>query len=277
VQTDGFIDARRFSIGVEGKPGTRQAMPIANMAWHRNGFFWDGRAPLLRDQALRPIQDPLEMNETLANVEAILRTSTSYLDQFTRAFGNDMVTSERIALALEQFMLTLISTRAKFDSVMQATATYTAAEQRGRDLFFKEFDPISASTGGECFHCHGGPNFTNDRYMNNGLDTDAEFTDGGRFLVTNNPRDRAKFKTPSLRNVALTAPYMHDGRFTTLEEAVQHYNTSVKQSSTAKFILQYNLQLGGLRLTDQDVQDIVAFLHTLTDEAFIRDQEFARP
>lgn len=277
IQADGFSDKRRFSIGVEGKPGTRQAMTIANMAWHRDGFFWDGRAPRLRDQALRPIQDPLEMNETLENVEKKLRESSTYRDQFTRAFGNDSVTSERISLALEQFMFTIISGRSKFDSVLAEKATFTAAEQRGHDLFFREFDPITNTVGGECFHCHGGPNFTNDRYMNNGLDTDDEFTDGGRFQVTNNPRDRAKFKTPSLRNIALTAPYMHDGRFTTLEEVVRHYNTGVKQSSTVEFLLQYNLQPGGLRMTDQDVQDIVAFLHTLTDHEYVREQEYARP
>jgi cytochrome c peroxidase len=276
-QKDGFSDMRQFSIGVEGLPGKRQAMPVMNLAWHLNGLFWDGRAPLVRDQALKPIQDPLEMNETLPNAVTKLSTDKRYTDQFIRAFGDTAVTSERMALALEQFMLTMVSNNSKYDKWKNGTATLTDSEERGRVLFFTEFDPFGSESGAECFHCHGGFNFTNDEYMNNGLDADAEQTDEGRQKVTGNPMDKARFKVPSLRNIALTAPYMHNGRFTTLEEVIDHYDTGVKQSVTMDELLQYNVQPGGLQLPAQDKADLVAFLKTLTDETFLNNAAYKSP
>ncbi len=172
-QKDAFSDIRQFSIGVEGLPGKRQAMAVMNLAWHRNGLFWDGRAPKIRDQALKPIQDPLEMNETLPNVVAKLSADKKYTDQFIRAFGDATVTSERVSLALEQFMLTMVSGNAKYDRFLRGQATLTDSGKRGKDLFFSEFDPFGSEKGAECFHCHAGHNFTNDEFMNNGLDTDA--------------------------------------------------------------------------------------------------------
>lgn len=272
-QKDGFSDIRRFSIGVENLPGKRQAMPIVNLAWHKRGFFWDGRAASLREQSLKPIQDPLEMNETLGNVVTKISSSSSYKDQFIRAFGTDSVSSYRISLALEQFMFTMVSGNSKYDKVLRGLATLTPEEENGRKLFFTENDV----KGAECFHCHGGFNFTNDRYMNNGLDEEANFTDLGRFTVTNNPRDRATFKVPSLRNIAVTAPYMHDGRITTLEEVVKHYNQGVKQSSTVDPALHFNLEPGGLNLSSQAQADIIAFLKTLTDETYLNNSAFTAP
>jgi len=276
-QQDAFSDIRRFSIGVEELPGKRQAMPVMNLAWHQNGLFWDGRSPKVRDQALRPIQDPLEMNETLFNAVAKLSAEKKYTDQFIRAFGDATVTPERMGLAMEQFMLTMVSNNSKYDQYLRGTTTLSAAEERGRVLFFSEFDPVGSGRGAECFHCHAGHNFTNDEFMNNGLDTDASMTDEGRQKVTNNPGDRGKFKTPSLRNIALTPPYMHDGRFATLEEVLDHYNTGVKNSSTIEFILQYNLQPGGLQLTELEKADLIAFLGTLTDTDFLINAAFQSP
>ena len=277
VQKDAFTDIRRFSVGVEGLDGKRQAMVVMNLAYHKNGMFWDGRAPLVRDQALLPIQDPLEMNETLDNVIAKLSASKTYTDQFIRAFGDSEVTEERLGLAMEQFMLTMISNNSKYDKYLRGEATLTDAEERGRSLFFTEFDPTGNERGAECFHCHAGHNFTNDAFMNNGLDTDAEMQDDGHATVTMDPADRAKFKVPSLRNIALTPPYMHDGRFATLEEVMDHYNTGAKQSSTVEFLMQYNLQPGGLGLTQQEKEDIIAFIHTLTDTDFINNPVFSKP
>ncbi len=270
LQKDAFSDLRQFSIGVEGKPGKRQAMGVFNMAWQRpgpqRGFFWDGRAPRLRDQALMPIQDELEMNETLENCVTKLSDSKTYRDQFIRAFGDDTVTTDRMGLAMEQFMNTLVAGNNKHDRVLRGTETFTMEEQRGRDLFFGEVDPFSGKVGAECFHCHGGPNMTNDQYMNNGLDTDAEFTDLGRFNVSKQARDRARFRVTSLRNIDLTPPYMHDGRFETLEEVIDHYNTGAKNSATVEAdLMQYNLRPGGLGLSAMDKQDLIAFLKTLTD------------
>ncbi|MFN0035102.1 MAG: cytochrome-c peroxidase [Saprospiraceae bacterium] len=276
-QQDAFSDIRQFSIGVEELPGKRQAMAVMNLAWHQNGLYWDGRAPRVRDQALKPIQDPLEMNETLPNVVAKLSAEKKYTDQFIRAFGDAAVSSERVGLALEQFMLTMVSSNSKYDQHLRGTATLTAAEEHGRKLFFTEFDPSGLNRGAECFHCHAGHNFTNDEFMNNGLDTDASITDEGRKKVTNDSADRGRFKVPSLRNIALTPPYMHDGRFGTLEEVIDHYDHGAKNSSTIEFILQYNLQPGGLGLTVQEKADLVAFLKTLTDPEFLTNAAFAKP
>lgn len=277
VQKDGFSDLNQFSKGVEGKFGGRQAMPVFNMAWHNNGFFWDGRAPKLRDQALKPIQDPLEMNEKLENVIAKLGSSQKYIDQFKRAFVNGTIDDKNISLALEQFMFSIVSYQSKYDQFKDGKATLTDSEERGRQLFFTEFDPSGKVKGAECFHCHAGPNFTNDEYMNNGLDNDANFKDLGRAKVTLSNEDNAKFLTPSLRNIELTGPYMHDGRFQTLEQVVDHYNEHVKGSSTVDILLQYNLQPGGLKLSTQDKADLVSFLKTLTDYSFSSNTSYSNP
>ncbi|MBN8682480.1 MAG: c-type cytochrome [Chitinophagales bacterium] len=276
-QADGFSDSLQFSIGVEKLKGKRQAMPVMNLAWHKNGMFWDGRSALARDQALKPIQDPLEMNESLANVVAKLSAEKKYTDQFIRAFGDPAVTAERIALAIEQFEFTMISNNSKYDQFKRGELALSSSEERGRQLFFTEFDPSGVKKGAECFHCHATFNFTNDEYMNNGLDADAEQKDEGRMKVTLDAADKAKFKTPTLRNIARTAPYMHDGRFQTLEQVVDFYNTGVKPSSTVEFLMQYNLQPGGLGLSAQDKADLVAFLKTLTDNEFLSNPAFKSP
>jgi cytochrome c peroxidase len=150
------------------------------------------------------------------------------------------------------------------------------SEERGRQLFFREFDPTGKVKGAECFHCHAAPFFTNDRFMNNGLDGDASFVDFGRERVTGLATDRAKFKVPTLRNIARTAPYMHDGRFGTLEDVVHFYNTGVTKSSTVDPLMQFNLK-PGLNLSVQDEQDLVAYLKTLTDETFLTNPLFRMP
>ncbi|HEX5112068.1 MAG TPA: cytochrome c peroxidase [Saprospiraceae bacterium] len=276
-QVDGFSDERKFSIGVSGLEGRRQAMPLFNLAWHQFGFFWDGRAPTLRDQALRPIQDTLEMNESLANVIAKLKDDQKYKDQFIRAFGDDNITAERIGLAIEQFEITLISNRSKYDDYLAGNVQLSESEERGRILFFSEFNPNTGAKGAECFHCHVGDNFSMHTYLNNGLDSEARFTDLGRYEITGNEEQRARFKLPSLRNVALTAPYMHDGRFQTLKEVVEHYNSGVLYSGTLDESMDHNLLPDGLQLSEQDKADIVAFLKTLTDLEFIKDERFSEP
>lgn len=276
LQEDGFSDARQFSLGVDELPGKRQAMAVFNMAWHNNGFFWDGRAPLLRDQALMPIQDPLEMNETLDNVMVKLNQEKDYRFQFAKAFKDPEITEEKMALAMEAFMFTIVSNHSKFDQFLLGEYVFTETEQRGFDLFFTEFDPNGSEKGGECFHCHAGVNFTNNKYMNNGLDTDDQFEDEGYYATTENPADMARFKVPSLRNIANTAPYMHDGRFETLEEVLEHYNTGVQESSTIDDIMQFNLD-PGLQLTEQDKADLVAFMKTLSDDTFLNNPDYSDP
>lgn len=280
-QENAFSDIRQFSLGVKGLPGHRQAMAIFNMAWNSNNFFWDGRATLLRDQALMPIEDTLEMNETLPNVVKKLQASTLYPPQFKRAFGTEIITAKLMSLAMEQFMNTIVSHNSRFDQFDAGTGSFTSLEQRGRYLFFTEYNPnFPSASGADCVHCHGsghkGVNYENDRYMNNGLDTDASITDKGRELVTNNPTDRGKFKVPSLRNVELTPPYMHDGRFNTLEEVIEHYNL-VKPSSNLDAAFAQQLPNGGLNLSEIDKAALLAFLKTLTDTDLTNNPAYSDP
>ncbi|MFN8281259.1 MAG: cytochrome c peroxidase [Saprospiraceae bacterium] len=276
-QQHAFSDSLRFSIGVEKMQGKRQAMAVMNLAWHKNGMFWDGRAASVHEQALKPIQDPLEMNEKLQNVVNKIQSEKKYREQFIRAFGNDSVSSEKIALAIEQFEFAMITNNSKYDQWKRGENALSPEEERGRKLFFTENDPQRNLRGAECFHCHGGFNFTNDEFMNNGLDAESNQSDPGRLNVTMSPSDKAKFKTPSLRNVALSAPYMHDGRFQSLEQVIDHYNAGVKNSPTVEFILQNNLLPGGLKLTDQEKSDLVAFLKTLTDQEFLQNPNYKSP
>ena len=271
-----FTDPDAFSTGVRGELGGRNSMALLNMMWHKKGFFWDGRAPLLRDQALMPIQDELEMDETLENVVAKLEEKPEYKQQFGKAFGDESITTERMGLAMEQFGMTLISGNSKYDKVQLGEATFTDSEQRGHDLFFGEHSPSEPGKGADCFHCHGGALFTNGDFMNNGLDTDANFKDMGLYKVTENEADKAKFKVPSMRNVALTAPFMHDSRFETLEEVIKHYNEGAVTSSTLDPNMDAIVE-EGLSLSEQDIADLIAFLHTLTDEDFINNTEFENP
>jgi cytochrome c peroxidase len=264
-QSKAFTDGQRSSRGEGGQTGRRNAMPLANLAWARE-FFWDGRAASLREQVLLPIQDQHEMNETLARVARKLKADREYPAQFAAAFGTPEISSEHVALALEQFLLTLVSQESKFDRAARKLAALTAQEQRGLQLFVTEHDPARGLRGADCFHCHGGNLFSNHQFMNNGLAESAG--DVGRQEVTSLERDRGKFKVPSLRNVALTAPYMHDGRFATLEEVVEHYNGPMRRSRTLDPNLAKHPE-AGLGLGAEDKAALVAFLKTLTDEQFV--------
>lgn len=275
-QKHGFSDKNQFSKGVDGLFGKRQAMPVFNLAWHANGFFWDGRAITLREQSLKPIQDVLEMNETLDNVISKLSGQKLYRDQFLRAFGTSEINSFKISLALEQFMLSIVSHDSKYDKFLKGQTALSESEERGRKLFFKEYNPFfPGNSGADCAHCHIGPNFENNEYMNNGLDSEEGITDTGRFKVTGQPSDKAAFKVPSLRNVEFTAPYMHDGRFTTLEAVIDHYNSNVKMSSSVSPLIIPTIGKG-LGLSDQQKEDLVNFLKTLSDPTFLTNTAYSK-
>ena len=283
-----FTDGRRVARGTEGKLGTRNSMPLFNLAWKKE-FFWDGRAKSLREQVLQPIQNPIEMHQSLTNLAAKLsaigraglpvspdarqRVPTGdYPALFEAAFGSPEITAEKIALALENYLLTLTSFDSKFDRVLRGEEKFTDEEQRGFELFSTEYDPRRQQYGADCFHCHGGPLFQSQAFANNG--SDSEFRDPGRELVTGKASDRGKFAVPSLRNVALTAPYMHDGRFPTLESVIEHYSTGISRSAT----LDPNLAKhpdGGVPLSPEDKRAIVAFLNALTDKKFLSAANFA--
>lgn len=277
LQENAFSDTNRFSSGVNGLNGTRQSMAIFNMAWNNNEFFWDGRAHLLRDQTLMPIEDPLEMAETLANVIKKLKKDPDYVQEFEVVFGSSGINAFNISLALEQFLHSIVSNNSRYDQYLRNEISLSPSELAGRELFFRSYNPDSPSTPfANCSQCHSGPNFENDSYMNNGLDFEMDITDLGRAKVTNSIYDIGKFKVPTLRNIALTPPYMHDGRFSTLEETINHYSEGIKASPTASPTLLSVAQLGPL-LNEQQKVDLIAFLHTLTDNKLITDPKYSDP
>jgi cytochrome c peroxidase len=264
---ESFADSRRFSVGALGDLGRRNSMPLVNLAWGKS-FFWDGRARTLREQVLMPVEDVHEMAETMDNVVSKLMKPEPSLageQDFAAAFGSPGITPDRIARALEQFLLTLISQDSRFDQAVRKVAELTEQEKRGLQLFVTEHDPKRGLLGADCFHCHGGTLFTDHQFHHNGLDLTAD--DLGRMIVSGKEEDRGKFKVPTLRNIAVTGPYMHDGRFQTLEEVVEHYSSGVKRVPN----LDPNLAkhpTEGLNLSAEDKRALVAFLKTLTDESF---------
>ncbi|PAW70462.1 MAG: hypothetical protein B9S35_15140 [Opitutia bacterium Tous-C5TDCM] len=263
----GLSDPRPVSAGEQGRTGRRNAMPLFNLAW-KPSFFWDGRTTSLREQVLDPIEDHRELDEDLSKVVKKLEADPLYRTRFSEAFGSDGISADRMAVALETFLLSLVSHDSKFDRAQRGEAALTDLEQRGFELFMTEREPRSGQFGGDCFHCHGGTLFTDHQFRNNGLLIDA--ADPGRGEVTGLALDQGTFSTPSLRNVALTAPYMHDGRFATLEEVVDHYSVGIRRTKT----LDPNLAKhpdGGLGLSEEEKTALVAFLRALTDDRFAKE------
>ncbi|MBL7982518.1 MAG: cytochrome-c peroxidase [Flavobacteriales bacterium] len=270
----------QFSVGIDGIAGNRNSMVLQNLGWE-SSFFWDGRAATLEQQVLEPVENPIEMHETWPNALAKLLADEVYPTLFLRAFGTEGVTKERAAMAMSQFLRTMISGDSKFDKFQRGEELLTIDEQLGFQLTLLEGGlppavPLGQG-GADCFHCHphGGGRFTDGILRNNGLDPQAAWTDLGLYDVTGLPSDRAKFKTPSLRNVALSAPYMHDGRFQTLEQVIEHYNSGGHPSPTIDPNMKFTT--GGLQLTPEKKVQLIAFLHTLTDTAFVNNPAFHDP
>ena len=275
----GFSDPRQFSVGFEGGRTGRNSMGLINARYYlRRHFFWDERANTLEDQVLQPIQNPVEMGMTLAGLETRLAAEPFYATLFTQAFGSTEVTSRRISLALAQFVRSIISTNSKYDAgVANGFANFTPQENLGRDIFLGR---VGRAT---CVNCHGSDNFVpGDRIHNNGLEN--PYRDKGVGEVTGRPEDEGLFKVPSLRNIELTAPYMHDGRFQTLEQVVEFYNSGVVNHPNLSGPLRARPQPsrppGGalrLNLSNQEKAALVSFLKTLTDRSITTDQRFSDP
>lgn len=259
-----FGDDVDLSRGFNGRLGKRNSQPLFNLAW-KDHFFRDGRVGTLREQVLEPIQNHLEMAASLRRVLFNLNRNESYRRDFAKAYGPGPITAHTLALALENFLLGIVSTDSRYDRVKAGTEEFTPLEKRGHDLFFTP----RPSGGAGCFQCHGGPEFTDHRFRNNGLKPASDLNDQGRFEVTGKEKDRLLFATPTLRNIALTAPYMHDGRFTKLPEAVAHYASPLHQSAT----LDPQLPPEGLGLAEKEQEALVAFLETLTDPRFVDSEE----
>ena len=256
-----FSDGQATSAGVDGIRGTRSSMPLFNLAWSP-AYAWDGAKPRIRDQVRAAMTNPIEMKADLTVVVAELNRDAGLRDKFAAAFGSPDITADRVDLALEQFLLTLIAADSTFDRSLRGAAELTEEEKVGFALFVTEYDPARGRRGADCFHCHGGALFTDFGLRSNGLDLVS--ADGGRALVTGKKTDAGKFKTPSLRNVAVTAPYMHDGRLATLEDVIAHYDHGVKRAATLDPNLAKHPAVG-LALTAGEQRALVAFLRTLTD------------
>lgn len=267
-QENGFSDPRPKSIGIDGSVGTRNAMALINLGWNQFGFFWDGRAATLEDLVFQPVTNPIEMNTTWPEVEAKLNASEEYVQLFQKAFNVQRIDSVHVSKAISQFLRTLMSGNSKFDKwYNQQVASLSDQELRGFVLYTTE--------QADCFHCHGlGGLITDNKYHNNGLDTD--FPDSGRAEVTGNQGDVGKFRTPTLRNIELTAPYMHDGRFFTLEEVIEHYSEHILVSPTLDPLMEL-VGEGGAHLTPDEKADLIAFLKTFTDTDFATNAEFSDP
>lgn len=287
-QAKAFTDGKALSVGVSGVPLARSAMSLANLMWGPRNFFWDGRAESLAHQALQPIQDPDEMGETLEGVLEKLGSSPDYPERFEAAFGTREITPERLAKALASFVRTLVSSNSKYDEYLRGEVELSEQEMFGRRLFSTHPDAKIGLRGANCGDCHsqfltGGFDTALDGFTNNGLDTEEELEEG-LAGVTGLAHDRGKFKVPTLRNIALTAPYMHDGRFDTLDEVLDHYNGQIKESSTLDPLMRE--ASNGLReptdppallLTNEEKEAVIAFLHTLTDYEFISNAKFSDP
>ena len=263
-----FSDNRVKSLGVNNLEGDRHSMPLFNMAWNYNErFFWDGRIFSIEHQAKEPVVNDKEMASEWDDVIVKIKAHEEYPSLFQQAFPSEEITKETVTKAIAQFERTLISSNSKFDRYLLGQETLTPEEQNGFNVFMDE-------AKGDCFHCHGSDNnplWTDNDFHNNGLD--ATFSDLGLGAFTGDPNDNGKFKTPSLRNLAYTAPYMHDGRFNTIEEVINHYSEGLQNSPTIDPLMK-KVDQGGVQLSAQDKADLKAFLLTLSDPSFIANPNF---
>lgn len=261
----GFSDPDQFSEGVYQQFGDRQAMACINLGYNVE-FFWDGRSETLEDQVLQPVINPIEMHESWTNVVSKLSDDIEYRRMFYHAFGTSAIDSLLAAKAMAQFLRTMVSGNSRYDQFLRGEVALTGDELAGLNIFNTEI--------GDCFHCHGGIFFSSQDYHNNGLD--ETHTDLGRADHTNNPNDIGKFKAPTLRNIEYTAPYMHDGRFATLDDVINHYSTGVVWSPTIDPNMK-KVNDGGLLLNPQQKAQLKAFLLTLSDPEFINNPDFQDP
>jgi cytochrome c peroxidase len=266
-QADGFSDTNALSVGFLGGLTGRNSMGLANAKYYDNGrFFWDERAASLEGQVLLPIQDAVEMGLTLEELEIKLQDDDYYKVLFRRAFGDETISRQRISFALAQFIRSMVSFESKYDAGLAQTnnpranfPNYTQSENIGKNLFF--------SNRTRCSDCHDTNSFVGDEARNNGLDA----------FITDDGVNRGEFKVPSLRNIELTGPFMHDGRFSTLAEVIEHYNSGVQNNQNLDGRLRVRNGVRRLNLSNQEKQALVDFLNTLTDQNFINDEKYSNP
>lgn len=280
---NGFSDSAPLSIGFDGGTTGRHSMTLINARWYQRGrFFWDERALTLEEQVLMPFQDPVEMGLTLTELENIVSQQSYYPDLFLNAFGDTNVTTDRISKALAQFVRSIVSYSSKYDvgraqvsGIGANFPNFTSEENLGKQLFMQTIP----NGGGACFGCHTTEAFVsaNPGPQNNGLDLTT--TDqGAGTTFPNNPIFESRFKTSTLRNIELTAPYMHDGRFATLEEVVEHYNSGIQAHPTlSPALTDANGDPVQLNFTATEKAALVAFMKTLTDSTLVNNPKYSDP
>lgn len=282
----GFTDNLAVSTGIDGIAGTRSAMSLVNIGLvqptftNTDGlFFWDGKVRTLEEQALLPIEDPIELHNEWPTVIKELKESDLYKEKFRKAFGvanTEEITKELAAKAIAQFERSLLSYQSKFDRWEAGLTVFTDEEREGFSKFI-DSDEIPFSNQLECSHCHALPTTTSNDFENNALQPAAtlmDFVDIGRGRVTGRAQDNGKMRIPTLRNIALSAPYMHDGRFATLEEVVDHYMSGGHFSPNVSPFVH---DISAKAYTEQDKIDMLAFLNALTDTTFINDPKIQNP
>jgi cytochrome c peroxidase len=271
VQKHAFVDPNRASRGFEGKLTDRHAMNLVNLRYHpRARFFWDERGGNLEEMVLLPVESRIEMGQEPGRLPAVLAGDAHYPELFRQAFGDVAITRDRIARGLAQFLRSMVSYQSKYDegragarSAVEDFANYTVQENRGKALFLRN-----------CSVCHmpdQEAHFVMVAPANTGLDEDTRHADGGVGDITLNPREMGQFKSPSLRNVEVTMPYMHDGRLSTLDAVLEHYSNGGKKHPNK------DVRVQPLNFTNSEKAAIVAFLKTLTDQTFLTDPKFSDP
>ncbi|MEN4759337.1 cytochrome c peroxidase [Chryseobacterium sp. C39-AII1] len=263
IQENAFTHhGHTVSHGVDDRIGIRNAPPIQNMAFLQR-YMWDGVIHNLNEQPISPITDVNEMDSSIPEIVSKLNADAKYKKLFKAAYGDENITGDRILKALSQFMVTLISADSKYDRMKQGKENFSSEELQGMNLFQQK-----------CSSCHSGELFTDESFRNTGMYYNTQFKDAGRYRVTLEQVDWMKFRVPSLRNVEYTAPYMHDGRFYTLEAVLNFYSDNVEDNPNLDPRLKQNGHLG-IAMNTQEKQFIITFLKTLSDKNFISNPKFA--
>jgi len=269
-----------FPQGITGIPTSHVMLPLINLVWNENGYLWNGRISkdnpdpnmrYLEDIVWMTVVAPDELNGDTGRTAELIGSIPAYAEMFKNAFGTEQVTMDRISMAIAQFVRSIVSANSKFDRYMRGEEQLSASELNGFVLFTTE-------EGADCFHCHGGfgnPLFTTNLFYNNAKDSIFPGVDD-RFAFTGDPMDKGAYKATTLRNIELTGPYMHDGRFATLEEVIGFYAHGLLWSPYIDPLM-HHIATGGNQLTNSEKQDLLAFIRALRDDEFLNNPQFGPP
>ncbi|MCO4814053.1 MAG: c-type cytochrome [Flavobacteriales bacterium] len=262
LQYTGFTHVdHKVSHGIEGRKGTRNSPVLINLIWN-NSFHWDGGVNHIEVQSINPIKHPAEMDNTLKNVLSYLQKSSNYKMKFSRVFGDTIISTKRLLQAITQFTGSLISSNSRYDQYQRKEIEFSIQEKKGLKLFKKN-----------CNSCHTAPLFNSNNLESNGLPIDTIFNDLGRYTITQLKKDSMKFRVPTLRNIEVTFPYMHDGRYKKLREVIKYYTEELNTKTT---YLSPRLKRK-ISLNSNEQKDLIAFLLTLTDKEFLYNKRFSFP